>query len=258
AIEGGDDTGFDDEFTDNFDGIDWKRLPRFTKPLRRLKRNKSWVYQYGYRVASLREPHRTFFVCKYCHHRKIFCAYPEVTKSTSNAINHLAQKLLGHGYNRKGKLDLITLPRGQTTLKMMTEGGVDVPQSVANGLGNFDVQRFRYAAVTWLVDNNHPLREFETPAFRQMIEFANLEAADALWVVQMLLSAISKIHISFDGWTTKGGKRGFFGVVAHFADADGTIRDLPIALPQLTGTHTGERIAEVVGNIIDIFGITRS
>ncbi|KAG9377839.1 Dimer-Tnp-hAT domain containing protein [Pyrenophora tritici-repentis] len=200
AIEGGDDTGFDDEFTDNFDGIDWKRLPRFTKPL-------------------------------------------QVTKSTSNAINHLAQKLLGHGYDRKGKLDSITLPRGQTTLKMMTEGGVDVPQGVANELGNFDVQRFRYAAVTWLVDNNHPLREFETPAFRQMIEFANPEAADALWLRWL---------------DDKGGKRGFFGVVAHFADADGTIRDLPIALPQLTGAHTGERIAEVVGNIIDVFGITRS
>jgi hypothetical protein len=38
----------------------------------------------------------------------------------------------------------------------------------------------------------------------------------------------------------------------------GTIRDLPIALPQLTGAHTSERIAEVVGDIIDTFGITRS
>ncbi|KAG9378511.1 hypothetical protein A1F94_010280 [Pyrenophora tritici-repentis] len=226
AIEGGDDTGFDDEFTDNFDGIDWKRLPRFTKPLRTLKRNKV-----GYISTVTALP------------LSIFCAYPEVTKSTSNAINHLAQKLLGHGYDRKGKLDSITLPRGQTTLKMMTEGGVDVPQGVANELGNFDVQRFRYAAVTWLVDNNHPLREFETPAFRQMIEFANPEAADALWLRWL---------------DDKGGKRGFFGVVAHFADADGTIRDLPIALPQLTGAHTGERIAEVVGNIIDVFGITRS
>ncbi|KAI1578141.1 hypothetical protein PtrEW7m1_005660, partial [Pyrenophora tritici-repentis] len=41
AIEGGDNTSFNNEFTDNFDGIDWKRLPRFTKPLRTLKRNKS-------------------------------------------------------------------------------------------------------------------------------------------------------------------------------------------------------------------------
>jgi hypothetical protein len=68
-----------------------------------------------------------------------------------------------------------------------------------------------------------------------MIEFANPEAADALLVshnsvasfvmrlychmepqvVQMLSSAISKIHISFDGWTTKGSKHSFFGVVAY-------------------------------------------
>jgi hypothetical protein len=111
-----------------------------------------------------------------------------------------------------------------------------------------------------------------------MIKFANPEAADALWVshnsvasfvmrlycymelqvVQMLSLAVSEIHISFDGWTTKDGKRGFFGVVTHFVDADGTIRDLPIALPQLTGVHTDERIAEVVGNIINTFGITQS
>jgi hypothetical protein len=111
-----------------------------------------------------------------------------------------------------------------------------------------------------------------------MIEFANPEAADALLVshnsvasyvmrlychmelqvVQTLSSAISKIHISFDGWTTKGSKHGFFGVVAYFADTNGTIRDLPIALPQLMGTHTGERIAEVAGNIIDTFGITHN
>ncbi len=253
TIESGDDGGFDEEFADNFDGIEWERLPRFMKPLRTLKRNKSWVYQYGYRVASLREPNCTYFVCKYCYQRKIFCTYPEVTRSTSNAINHLAQKLPGHSYDRKGKLDSVTLPRGQATLRMITDSGVKVPQVVANELGNFDVQRFRYAAVTWLVDNNHPLREYETPAFRQMIEFANPDAADALWVshnsvasfvmrlyrhlepqvVQMLSSVASKIYISFDGWTTKGGKRGFFGVVAHFADADGTIRDLPIALPQL-------------------------
>ena len=64
----------------------------------------------------------------------------------------------------------------------MAASGVKVPQSVANELGNFDVQRFQYAAVTWLVNNNYPLREFETPAFRQIIEFANPEAADALWV----------------------------------------------------------------------------
>jgi hypothetical protein len=85
----------------------------------------------------------------------------------------------------------------------------------------------RTPTLTWLVDNNHPLREFTSPSFREMIELANLAAAAALWVshnsvsafVMKLFSALqlsvvaaieaasSKIHISFDGWTTKGSKR---------------------------------------------------
>jgi hypothetical protein len=71
-----------------------------------------------------------------------------------------------------------------------------------------------------------------------------------------LLAAVSKIHISFDGWTTQGGKRGFFGVVAHFADASGVIRDLPIDLPQLKSAHTGEAIAIAISTTISSFGVT--
>ena len=94
----------------------------------------------------------------------------------------------------------------------------------------------------------------------------NLEAESALWashhsvsryvvrlydylkprVIKELSQALSKIHISFDGWTTKSGKRGFLGIVAHYVDSQGNLKDLPIALPQLTGAHSGERIAEVV------------
>jgi hypothetical protein len=71
----------------------------------------------------------------------------------------------------------------------------------------------------------------------------------------LLASAISIIHISFDRWTTKGGKRGFLGVVAHFANAHGKLRDLLIALPQLTGAHTGENMAEVIASILRAFNI---
>ena len=70
-----------------------------------------------------------------------------------------------------------------------------------------------------------------------------------------LSTALSKIHISFDGWTTKGGKRGFLGVVAHYVNSNGEVIDLPIALPQLTGAHSGEKIAEVVSKLLQQFGI---
>ncbi|KAH5619128.1 hypothetical protein HBI23_245150 [Parastagonospora nodorum] len=80
-------------------------------------------------------------------------------------------------------------------------------------MGNFDVQRFCYAAST---------REL----FRE------------LQIVDALSSAASKIHISFDGWTTKGEAQGFFRIVAHFATALGEIYDLPIALLQLNSAYT--------------------
>jgi hypothetical protein len=43
----------------DFDRYDWARLPYHMKPLRTLKRKKSWVFKYGYRVALLRDPART-------------------------------------------------------------------------------------------------------------------------------------------------------------------------------------------------------
>ncbi|KAI1569536.1 Dimer-Tnp-hAT domain containing protein [Pyrenophora tritici-repentis] len=104
---------------------------------------------------------------------------------------------------------------------------------------------------------------------------ANPEAEAALWtssmsvsryvlrlydylkprVVKELSQALSKIHVSFDGWTTKGGKRGYLGSVVHYVDARGNLQDLPIALPQLTGAHSGQKMAEVVLKTLDLFSI---
>jgi hypothetical protein len=108
-----------------------------------------------------------------------------------------------------------------------------------------------------------------------MIAMANPEAEAALWtssmsvsryvlrlydylkprVVKELSQALSKIHVSFDGWTTKGGKRGFLGIVVHYIDSRGNLQDLPIALPQLTGAHSGERMAEVILKTLELFSI---
>jgi hypothetical protein len=70
-----------------------------------------------------------------------------------------------------------------------------------------------------------------------------------------LSRALSKIHISFDGWTIKGGKRGFLGVVAHYVNSYGNLQDLPIALPQLTGAHSGEKMADVISQTLQQFSI---
>jgi hypothetical protein len=223
---------------------------------------------------------KTWFMCKYCHQHKIIDAGGsgifDVSRATSAASSHLGRPVKGHNWNKDGLKQRQKLAGGQQSLAQLLASGVEVGQAAANAMGNFNVQRFRLAAVLWLVDNNHLLREFENSAFRTMIEFANPEAEVALWVsrtsvttfvmrlyrfmqptvVTALSQAISKIHISFDGWTTKGGKCGFYEIVAHFANESGVIRDLPINLPQLRGSHTGERVAEVIQRTLSAYQIT--
>ncbi|KAG9382314.1 Dimer-Tnp-hAT domain containing protein [Pyrenophora tritici-repentis] len=205
---------------DKYDGFNWS-LPKHCKPPTSLSNRASWVYSHGYRIA-LRS---------------------NVAKSRGSATIAIST--------------ISALPSllGKTLLERALQKGCS--QAVANELTNFNIQEFRLAAVTWLVENNLPLSQFESSSFRNMIQLASVEAERALWashnsvsryvirlynyllpkVVASLSESMSKVHISFDGWTTK-------------------LRDLPIALPQLTGAHTGEAMAEVVMAIFKQFEIT--
>jgi hypothetical protein len=73
--------------------------------------------------------------------------------------------------------------------------------------------------------------------------------------VKELSQALSKIHISFDGWTTKGDKRSSLGFVMHYFNSCGNLQVLPIVLPQLRGAHSGERMAETILKTLDMFSI---
>jgi hypothetical protein len=128
----------------------------------------------------------------------------------------------------------------------------------------------------WLIKGNYPLRKLRSPSFQEIIALANPAAAEALWVshnsvstfVMKLFSAIqlcvikaiqtarSKTHISFNGWTTKGGKQGFLGIIAYFATVDSIIVNMPINLPQLVGAYTDERLAKVITSTLTTYSIT--
>ena len=46
--------------------------------------------------------------------------------------------------------------------------------------------------------------------------------------------------------------------MAHYVASSGLIKDLPIALPQLSGAHTGERIAQTIQEILLRFRVARN
>ncbi|KAG9388511.1 Dimer-Tnp-hAT domain containing protein [Pyrenophora tritici-repentis] len=234
---------------DKYDGFNWSRYPKHCKPPTSLSNRASWVYSHGYRIALRSNVAKSR-------------GSATIAISTSSLLLAVAYMTSRSLHQRQHVISEKTRKKGCS-------------QAVANELTNFNIQEFRLAAVTWLVENNLPLSQFESSSFRNMIQLASVEAERALWasynsvsryvirlynylllkVVASLSESMSKVHISFDGWT-KGGKRGYLGIVAHYVDSSGELRDLPIALPQLTGAHTGEAMAEVVMAIFKQFEIT--
>jgi hypothetical protein len=60
-----------------------------------------------------------------------------------------------------------------------------------------------------------------------------------------LAVAKSRIHISFDLWTSPNSK-GLVGVVFHYLDQDLKVRSLLAGMRRVKGAHSGENIAEAV------------
>ncbi|KAF2726514.1 hypothetical protein EJ04DRAFT_453214, partial [Polyplosphaeria fusca] len=164
-------------FTD-FNGVDWSRLKGFAPPLTTPRGAPSWVYRHGWRIwKEHTKPEKFYFLCRYCHINRKTGGLHQVTVATSAAILHLASDQRGHRLSKDGS---IRKP-GQQSLQMALDRGLILSQDAYRELGNFDIQGFWQAAVLWLVNNNRPLREFETESFRAMIRFANPEAEIALW-----------------------------------------------------------------------------
>ena len=161
----------------------------------------------------------------------------------------------------------------------MRNNGVEVSQAVANEISASFVKRnFQDALKDWIAADNQSLRVIETPTFRQLIYAANPLAEAVLWrnhqslrdaivaeyhsyvpIVQSYLrSARSLVHVSFDNWTSTGGKRGLTGICVHLIDATGELKDFVLGLPELHGQHSGANIGAVVATTLANFGVDKA
>ena len=74
-------------------------------------------------------------------------------------------------------------------------------------------------------------------------------------VIDFLKQSRSLIHISFDNWTSTGGKRALTGICIHHLDSSGRVLDYLVSLPELHGKHSGRNIASVVRATLETFKI---
>ena len=122
---------------------------------------------------------------------------------------------------------------------------------------------------------NQPLRAIESPAFQAMVKQANPLADRYLWkshntlrsyvlaeynafvpsVINYLQQSRSLIHISFDNWTSTGGKHAITGLCVHHLDSNGKPVDYVLGLPTLQGAHTGNNVGLIVSSTLKQFKI---
>jgi hypothetical protein len=76
-------------------------------------------------------------------------------------------------------------------------------------------------------------------------------------VTAYLRDARSLIHVSFDNWTSTGGKLGLTGICVHMMDDNGSVKDFVLGLLELHGQHSGVNIASVVATTLTNFGINK-
>ena len=151
---------------------------------------------------------------------------------------------------------------------------VAVRQQHGNLLASLNVPAFRQNLLAWLVTRQQSFREVEDDYFQGMLLALNpsvkgylVEAHNTIrhWleeeflkakqqVIQYLGMAVSKIHISFDIWSSPNGYA-LCGVVAHFIDASYRVQHCLLGLPRMLEEHSGDKIADVVAAVILGYGI---
>jgi hypothetical protein len=73
-------------------------------------------------------------------------------------------------------------------------------------------------------------------------------------ITELLHSAQSKIHFSFDLWSSRN-LRALLGINCHFADKFGNLKTFLLALPEQSGPHSGVNIADNVAAIIHHYNL---
>ena len=78
-----------------------------------------------------------------------------------------------------------------------------------------------------------------------------------LAVINELACAHLKLYFLFNGQTTRSGKHSLTSVCVYHLNCEGRVINYLIALLELLGYYTGINYAEVIGNILTYFNVSK-
>jgi hypothetical protein len=136
-----------------------------------------------------------------------------------------------------------------------------------------NVHNWRRYLIRWIVRRHVTFSAVEDEDFKAMLVSLNqsiepyLISDDTVWewielaflrtsslVKELIASALSRVHISFDLWSSPNGY-GICGICAHFIDSEYRNRSILIAMKRMLFTHSSEAMAEVIIPVMTDYGV---
>jgi hypothetical protein len=256
---------------EGYKDIIWKNIPKFQIPLEPSHR-RSWIWTQGYEVEETKTGDK-YWLCKKCHTAKKYQSHMwKVTGGTGRPLGHMkdVHQLTGDGPLTKKRTFFDAFKQSDGSF---TSRDRDIVHRL---ITSFNADRFKCKLTRWIVQDNVAFNQVESPYFSDVLcELQDcFRATDLLpthrtvrdWIMrdfkkfkgtvtEHMQKSLSKIHVSFDLWTSRS-LLSLCGIVVHFIDSQGKACTFLLSLPELVGSHTGINISECVATIIDDYGIS--
>jgi hypothetical protein len=226
------------------------------------RRLRSWIWNHGFLSED-----EEFWRCGLCIERTVEFKIRSTTHAGSHLrkLHNIGKLQQGNSKTHAKKHNDINNSTSNNTMSTFFNRSKSVP---------FKEHQFKSYLINWILCNRIAFHQVETESFRKLIECLRSEAINVLpksantlrkWsmlrfeaartsVKYALSIAKSKIHISCDLWSSSNG-HAFLGIVAYWWDMDNTIKSALLALPKLSGIHSGENIAFTIVEILDFYAI---
>ncbi|KAG7408366.1 putative AC transposase [Fusarium oxysporum f. sp. rapae] len=251
---------------------------------KKRRRSLSWILRYGKYVIRLSDDGTAggrYWVCGLCDARnQVKILEAKATTSPIYHLNndhHIYKPSTAHdnGPDSEPESSNRTSPAPSSSVSVL-----DMQKRAAKRRPLIVESRadiFKRLLLGWITDANIPLHGVEHKLFRQLLAFLDDEfVVEVLptsgntvrrWILQEfeehtrmlkdeMNKALSKVHTSFDMWTSPNGIA-ILSVIAYYVDIAGTPQVRLISLEKLSGSHGGENQAILMAKVIRKYGLEK-
>ncbi|KAJ9419589.1 hypothetical protein QL093DRAFT_2118154 [Fusarium oxysporum] len=251
---------------------------------KKRRRSLSWILRYGKYVIRLSDDGTAggrYWVCGLCDARnQVKILEAKATTSPIYHLNndhHIYKPSTAHdnGPDSEPESSNRTSPAPSSSVSVLDMQKRAAKRRLLIVESRADI--FKRLLLGWITDANIPLHGVEHKLFRQLLAFLDDEFVIEVlptsgntvrrWILQEfeehtrmlkdeMNKALSKVHTSFDMWTSPNGIA-MLSVIAYYVDIAGTPQVRLISLEKLSGSHGGENQAILMAKVIRKYGLEK-